>query len=55
MFSLQKLIKKTYEESYKLVNIPITQTKISAKYKEYYNLIKSTKKSQTYIFDLKKI
>ena len=53
-YEYQKLVKKTYEESYKLVNIPITQTEISAKYKEYYNLIKRTKKLQTYIRETQK-
>jgi len=50
----RKLVKETYEESYKLVNIPITQTKISAKYQEYNNLIKRTKKLQTYITETQK-
>ena len=48
-YEYRKLVKNIYEESYKLVNIPIIQTEISDKYKEYYNLIKRTKELQAYV------
>ena len=49
----KQLIKIKYEEAYKLINIPIIQTEISNKYRDYFKLVNDTKKLKKIISENK--